>query len=1040
MEPTRMFRALSLASKLRSTSPLPTFFLLVASLVSLPVATACGAASANNSSTGTNTAVMLTVPLSIATRALPSATVGSPYADSLAATGGGPPYSWDISSGVLPNGFGLDRDTGLLSGTTTQSGVFAFQVTVTDSHRVATNGSLSVKVVGNTVLPLGIATRALPSATVGSPYADSLAATGGVPPYSWNISSGVLPNGFGLDRDTGLLSGTTSQTGVFAFQVTVTDSHRVATNASLSILVVGNTPPPLGIATQTLPSATVGSPYADSLAATGGVPPYSWDISSGVLPEGFGLDRDTGLLSGTTSQTGLFAFQAAVTDSQEARAYASLSICVLATACNAVTTDAASDVLQAPSLGGCTSNNALVVDAMISGAQMFRVTDCTTQTGANNNFTYATPCGGSADNNIVSLLDNFFLISDTGAHIFMRYLNPAGNDSLALYSNTDPNPPLNFAVNCGEFSYTNDQMFYDGGATATPTVTQYNLGGYNSPSIASPSAPPVQTVIANFLNVTGGTPTWQTLGGMDRNDNVNSLSFHLVQAFSTTGGQGTGCLAAEAITNAVTPVLNNVLYYVYNTCTGVVAEYTWSGSAWSPTTIGTVAMDDRFCIHNIKYHGGLYATITATFGATCTGSGGTSIPGNGSTAEPYYFWNLSTATVIPCVACTGHETEYLNSFIGADDSDGDGVSGNFQQVAYATAGAGMVNTSGTTMTFVGSGIGPNASMTGKIAINNFGYPLGSCNSSTCTIPGGLPTLTDVRYNWPVTGAQGGGFYGAPQLMNYPSLWNFLACTGSSFPYPNQPCYIGPRDNHLNANANPGNDTGLVFYSTTSFGNTNFPRIIATVSVAGSTVTTLYGGAFVASMVGHNAIVNNTNCNIASFISSTQITYSECNLGTLSAAPFYFTAYPGGGYDEVDGVVGGGTAPAPGYNYRFAYTYNTTLNPTFNTQNAITPCGQSKKYCFINTDWQCSLGTTNGTNTTYCAPDWPENTTVTANALLWPRSHNAGGYVYQTSTPCTTGSTEPSLWNQTVDATLTDGSCTWNNIGTYRGDVVVLSLP
>jgi hypothetical protein len=83
---------------------------------------------------------------------------------------------------------------------------------------------------------------------------------------------------------------------------------------------------PLGITTQTLPSATAGTPYSASLAATGGVPPYAWQISSGVLPDGFALGSSTGIVSGTTTETGTFAFQASVMDADGAEAYASLSV------------------------------------------------------------------------------------------------------------------------------------------------------------------------------------------------------------------------------------------------------------------------------------------------------------------------------------------------------------------------------------------------------------------------------------------------------------------------------------------------------------------------------------------------------------------------------------------------------------------------------------------------------------------------------------------------------------------------------------------
>ena len=66
--------------------------------------------------------------------------------------------------------------------------------------------------------------------------------------------------------------------------------------------------------------------YGAPLTASGGVPPYSWIISSGSLPVGIEINASTGFLSGMTNQTGTFVFEADVTDSQSNVAYASLSI------------------------------------------------------------------------------------------------------------------------------------------------------------------------------------------------------------------------------------------------------------------------------------------------------------------------------------------------------------------------------------------------------------------------------------------------------------------------------------------------------------------------------------------------------------------------------------------------------------------------------------------------------------------------------------------------------------------------------------------
>jgi Putative Ig domain len=60
-------------------------------------------------------------------------------------------------------------------------------------------------------------------------------------------------------------------------------------------------PSPLTITTTSLASGTVGTPYASTLAASGGTSPYKWSLNGGSLPSGLSLDATTGLISGTPS-------------------------------------------------------------------------------------------------------------------------------------------------------------------------------------------------------------------------------------------------------------------------------------------------------------------------------------------------------------------------------------------------------------------------------------------------------------------------------------------------------------------------------------------------------------------------------------------------------------------------------------------------------------------------------------------------------------------------------------------------------------------
>ena len=70
----------------------------------------------------------------------------------------------------------------------------------------------------------------------------------------------------------------------------------------------------LTISTPTLPSATAGSAYSQSLQASNGTPGYTWSITSGRLPSGLTLDATTGLISGTPASAGVSRFTVTVAD------------------------------------------------------------------------------------------------------------------------------------------------------------------------------------------------------------------------------------------------------------------------------------------------------------------------------------------------------------------------------------------------------------------------------------------------------------------------------------------------------------------------------------------------------------------------------------------------------------------------------------------------------------------------------------------------------------------------------------------------------
>jgi putative Ig domain-containing protein len=228
----------------------------------------------------------------------------------------------------------------------------------------------------NTTTPppaLSIASAALPSGTVGSPYAGngfSLAASGGVGPYSWTwaaAASSSLPVGLNLAA-SGLISGTPQAAVIYLVTVTVTDSASKPAHASAdyqitvaaALTIVSGSPPNgtvgvdygptiwqqlycydagasvgarvvcrqcastsecsslqrctgQGNGTRPLPCKKSGLVFQGfTFIAAGGTAPYSW--SAAGMPPGIDVDPSTRIL-GTPTTAGSYSVLITVTDS-----------------------------------------------------------------------------------------------------------------------------------------------------------------------------------------------------------------------------------------------------------------------------------------------------------------------------------------------------------------------------------------------------------------------------------------------------------------------------------------------------------------------------------------------------------------------------------------------------------------------------------------------------------------------------------------------------------------------------------------------------
>jgi uncharacterized repeat protein (TIGR01451 family) len=266
--------------------------------------------------------------------------VGVPYSSVLVASGGSGPYTYSVSSG-LPDGLSLDPSTGVISGNPTAIGPFTFTVHVEDSSGCGAADqvcSIEIKTLGAIGDYVWIdtngngkqdepATNGVNGVTVNLYTCDDtntvLATTvtadnAGNPGYYLftNLVAGCYVVGF--EKPTGtVLTGQNvgTDTGDSDAEVVSGMTENIPLGpGQVDLTVDAGLIPELMLICQSQTVGQVNVPYTSALVANGGVPGYTFSITSGVLPGGLTLDPSTGLISGTPTVAGVFPFTASVVD------------------------------------------------------------------------------------------------------------------------------------------------------------------------------------------------------------------------------------------------------------------------------------------------------------------------------------------------------------------------------------------------------------------------------------------------------------------------------------------------------------------------------------------------------------------------------------------------------------------------------------------------------------------------------------------------------------------------------------------------------
>lgn len=215
------------------------------------------------------------------------------------------------------------------------SGSDSFTYTASNSAGTSASATVSLIITAPATVTIAPASGALPAATKGSAWSQSLSATGGIAPYTWTAHG--LPTGITLNSTTGALSGTPTTSGSFSFTLTAQDAGGISSTVTYTLVVTNDAPPAATLvmtpAAGALPPGTVGTALSQTFTVSGGAMPYTWQLN-GTLPAG--LTFSDGILKGTPRASGDSALTLSATDANGAAVHAAYTLHINTAAAQAV--------------------------------------------------------------------------------------------------------------------------------------------------------------------------------------------------------------------------------------------------------------------------------------------------------------------------------------------------------------------------------------------------------------------------------------------------------------------------------------------------------------------------------------------------------------------------------------------------------------------------------------------------------------------------------------------------------------------------------
>nr|WP_314607725.1 putative Ig domain-containing protein [uncultured Janthinobacterium sp.] len=625
-------------------------------------------------------------------------------------------------SGTTAVTFGATAATGFTVNSATQITATAPSGTGTVDVRVTTTGGTSATSAADQFTYVAVPVAGAVSATVA--YGSS------ANPITLNLSGGIATSvavsstaAHGTATATGTsisYTPTAGYGGPDSFTYTATNGSGTSAPATVTITVGG---PTITIAPSTVPAATLGTTYSQSVTAANGIAPYTYAISAGALPAGVSLNTATGALSGTPMAGGVFNFTVRATDSSTgsgpysgARAY-SLTV-------------AAPTISIAPT----------TLPAMTSGVAYSQTI---VASGGTSTYTYA-KTAGSLPAGLVLAADGTLSGTPTAAGAYSFTVTATDSSTGAgpysgsrAYSGT----VAAGAPTAGAVSAT---VAYGSG----PTSITLSLGGGAATSVAVASAAAHGTATASGTSI-----TYTPAAGYAGSD-----------SFSYTASNGIGISSQAIVTITVSPPVITLAPAGLQAMTFGVAYSETIAASGGASPYGYVSSGSLPAGLSLASNGTLSGTPTAagaySFTITATDSStGTSAPFTGART-----YSGTVANVVPIAGTVNATVAYGSSAQPITLSLSGGVA---TSVAVASAASyGTATASGTSITYT-----PAAGYAGS---DSFSYTasngIGISSQAIVTItvsppvitlaPAGLQAMTfGVAYSETIAASGGASPYG-----------------------------------------------------------------------------------------------------------------------------------------------------------------------------------------------------------------------------------------------------------------------------------------